>query len=46
MAMLLVLETLTPAERAMFELRELFGLGYGEIGEAVGKNPAAVRQIA
>ena len=46
MAMLLVLETLTPAERAVFVLREVFGLGYGEIGEAVGKNPAAVRQIA
>ena len=46
MAMLLVLETLTLAERAVFVLREVFGLGYGEIGEAVGKNPAAVRQIA
>jgi RNA polymerase sigma-70 factor (TIGR02957 family) len=45
-AMLLVLETLTPAERAVFVLREVFGLGYGEIAEAVGKSPAAVRQIA
>ena len=46
MAMLLVLETLTPAERAVFVLREVFDLGYDEIGEAVGKSPAAVRQIA
>ncbi len=46
MAMLVVLETLTPTERAVFVLREVFGLGYGEIAEAVGKSPAAVRQIA
>lgn len=46
MAMLLVLETLAPTERAVFVLREVFGLGYDEIAEAVGKNPAAVRQIA
>ncbi|GAA2937890.1 RNA polymerase sigma-70 factor [Streptomyces enissocaesilis] len=46
MAMLLVLETLTPTERAVFVLREVFDLGYDEIAEAVGKNPAAVRQIA
>jgi RNA polymerase sigma-70 factor (ECF subfamily) len=46
MAMLLVLETLTPAERAVFVLREVFDLGYDEIAEAVGKTPAAVRQIA
>ncbi len=46
MAMLLVLETLTPAERAVFVLREVFDLGYDEIAEAVGKSPAAVRQIA
>ncbi|TDC95620.1 RNA polymerase sigma-70 factor [Actinomadura sp. 7K507] len=45
MAMLLVLETLTPTERAVFVLREVFELGYGEIAEAVGKTPAAVRQI-
>ncbi len=45
MAMLLVLETLAPVERAVFVLREVFGLGYGEIAEAVGKSPAAVRQI-
>ncbi|MFF5256548.1 RNA polymerase sigma-70 factor [Streptomyces leeuwenhoekii] len=46
MAMLLVLETLAPTERAVFVLREVFGLEYGEIAEAVGKSPAAVRQIA
>lgn len=46
MAMLLVLETLTPAERAVFVLREVFDLAYDEIAKAVGKSPAAVRQIA
>src|SRR6267154_2557086 len=46
LAMLLVLETLAPAERAVFVLREVFDLGYGEIAEAVDKRPAAVRQIA
>ena len=46
MAMLLVLETLTPAERAVFVLREVFDLAYDEIAEAMDKSPAAVRQIA
>jgi RNA polymerase sigma-70 factor (ECF subfamily) len=46
MAMLLVLETLTPTERAVFVLREVFALEYDEIAEAVDKTPAAVRQIA
>jgi RNA polymerase sigma-70 factor (ECF subfamily) len=46
MAMLLVLETLTPTERAVFVLREVFELDYDEIAEAVDKSPAAVRQIA
>ncbi|RNG27458.1 RNA polymerase sigma-70 factor [Streptomyces botrytidirepellens] len=46
MAMLLVLETLTPTERAVFVLREVFDLGYDEIADAVDKSPAAVRQIA
>ncbi|MGY1946998.1 RNA polymerase sigma-70 factor [Nocardia asiatica] len=46
MAMLLVLETLTPTERAVFVLREVFAVGYDEIADAVGKSPAAVRQIA
>jgi len=46
MAMLLVLETLTPTERAVFVLREVFGVDYDEIAAAVDKTPAAVRQIA
>jgi RNA polymerase sigma-70 factor (TIGR02957 family) len=46
MAMLLVLETLSPIERAVFVLREAFDIGYAEIAAAVDKNPAAVRQIA
>jgi RNA polymerase sigma-70 factor, ECF subfamily len=46
MAMLLVLETLSPTERAVFVLREVFDLAYDEIAEAVDKRPAAVRQIA
>ncbi|MGK5553420.1 RNA polymerase sigma-70 factor [Actinomadura kijaniata] len=46
MAMLLVLETLAPIERAVFVLREVFGLDYDEIAEAVDKSPAAVRQTA
>ncbi|MGW7679203.1 RNA polymerase sigma-70 factor [Kribbella sp. NPDC054772] len=46
MAMLLVLETLKPTERAVFVLREVFGLDYDEIAEAVDKKPDAVRQIA
>ncbi|WP_433649925.1 RNA polymerase sigma-70 factor [Micromonospora zamorensis] len=46
MAMLLVLETLAPTERAVFVLREVFDLGYDEIAEAVDKSRAAVRQIA
>ena len=46
MAMLLVLETLGPTERAVFVLREVFDLAYDEIAEAVDKSPAAVRQIA
>ncbi|OBF82561.1 RNA polymerase subunit sigma-24, partial [Mycobacterium sp. 852002-51759_SCH5129042] len=46
MAMLLVLETLAPTERAVFVLREVFDLSYDEIAAAVDKTPAAVRQIA
>ncbi|MGV9365959.1 RNA polymerase sigma-70 factor [Amycolatopsis sp. NPDC003731] len=46
MALMLVLETLAPTERAVFVLREVFDVGYDEIAEAVGKSPAAVRQIA
>lgn len=45
-AMLLVMETLTPTERAVFVLREVFGLDYDEIAQAVDKSGPAVRQIA
>ncbi|MFI0940782.1 RNA polymerase sigma-70 factor [Streptomyces sp. NPDC021020] len=45
-AMLLVLETLGPTERAVFVLREVFAVDYAEIAAAVDKSPAAVRQIA
>ncbi|EPH40013.1 RNA polymerase sigma-70 factor [Streptomyces aurantiacus] len=45
-AMLTVLETLGPTERAVFVLREVFEMAHGEIAEAIGKSPAAVRQIA
>ncbi|MFF5260028.1 RNA polymerase sigma-70 factor [Actinomadura viridis] len=46
MAMLLVMETLVPTERAVFVLREVFDVEYDEIAEAVGRSPAAVRQLA
>ncbi|MFF3332269.1 RNA polymerase sigma-70 factor [Streptomyces sp. NPDC002888] len=45
-ALLTVLETLGPTERAVFVLREVFEMPYGEIAEAVDKSAAAVRQIA
>jgi hypothetical protein len=46
MAMLTVLETLTPTERAVFVLHQVFDMPYAEIAEAIGKSAAAVRQIA
>jgi len=45
-AMLTVLETLGPTERAVFVLREVFDLPYGEIAAAIGKSAVTVRQIA
>jgi len=45
-AMLVVLESLTPDERAVFVLREVFGFGYAEIGAALGRSVPAVRQLA
>jgi RNA polymerase sigma-70 factor (TIGR02957 family) len=45
-AMLTVLETLGPVERAVFVLREVFDAPYDEIAAAVGKTPTAVRQVA
>lgn len=46
MAMLVLLETLSPDERAVFVLREVFGFDYGEIAQAVGKPAPTVRQVA
>ncbi|MGH3675929.1 MAG: RNA polymerase sigma-70 factor [Mycobacterium sp.] len=46
MAMLVLLETLTPDERAVFVLREVFGFDYDEIASAVGKSVSTVRQVA
>lgn len=46
MALLFVLETLSPTERAVFVLREAFDIDYEEIAAGLGKSPAAVRQIA
>jgi RNA polymerase sigma-70 factor (TIGR02957 family) len=45
-AMLTVLETLGPFERAVFVLREVFDMPYDEIARAIGKTPEAVRQVA
>jgi len=46
MAMLVVLETLSPDERAVFVLREVFGFSHDEIATTIGKSGAAVRQMA
>ena len=46
MAMLVLLETLSPDERAVFVLREVFGFDYGEIAAAVGKPAPTIRQVA
>ncbi len=46
LALLLVLETLSPTERAVFVLRDVFDLSYDEIAAAIEKSSAAVRQIA
>ncbi|RAY13274.1 RNA polymerase subunit sigma-24 [Actinomadura craniellae] len=45
MAMLVVLETLTPLERAVFVLREVFGFPYAEIATALDRTPESVRQL-
>jgi RNA polymerase sigma-70 factor (ECF subfamily) len=46
MAVLVLLESLTPVERAVFVLREAFDYGYDEIAEIVGKSEANARQLA
>lgn len=45
-AMLVVLETLSPAERAAFVLHDVFGLSFDEVGETLGRAPAACRKLA
>lgn len=45
-ALLVVLETLTPAERLAFVLHDLFAVSYDEIAAVIGKSPAAARQLA
>ncbi|WP_326580003.1 RNA polymerase sigma-70 factor [Actinacidiphila glaucinigra] len=45
MAALLLLERLSPLERSVFVLREVFGFGFGEVAEAVGRSEAACRQL-
>ncbi|MFD9127363.1 RNA polymerase sigma factor SigJ [Kitasatospora sp. NPDC059571] len=46
MALLVVLETLTPLERAVFVLHEVFGYAHPEIAAILDRSPAAVRQVA
>ena len=46
MALLVVLERLSPAERTAFVLHDVFGVPFPEIAEVVGRSPAAVRQLA
>lgn len=46
LALMFILETLSPTERAVFVLREVFDFGYDDIATAIDKSPAAVRQIA
>ena len=46
LAMLVVLDTLSPLERAVFVLREVFGFDHAEVAEATGRSPDAVRQLA
>lgn len=45
-AMLVVLETLSPSERAVFVLREVFGMPYEDIAVTLERTPASVRQLA
>jgi RNA polymerase sigma-70 factor (ECF subfamily) len=46
LALMVVLESLTPAERAVFVLAEVFGYAHGEIADLLGRTPASVRQTA
>lgn len=46
MALLVILETLTPLERAVFVLHEVFGYPHTDIADLLGRTPAAIRQLA
>lgn len=46
LALMIALERLSPAERTAFLLHDVFGLSFAEVGEAVGRTPAATRQLA
>jgi RNA polymerase sigma-70 factor (ECF subfamily) len=46
LAMMVVLDQLAPAERVAFVLHDVFGIAFDEIGEIVGRSPAAARQLA
>ncbi len=46
MALLVVLEQLTPAERTAFVLHDVFGVPFDQVGDAVGRSPQACRQLA
>lgn len=46
MALLVVLETLTPLERGVFVLHEVFGYAHTEIADILGRSPSAIRQLA
>ena len=46
LALLVVLDALTPAERVAFVLHDKFGLPFGEIASITGRSPAAARQLA
>ncbi|NUR87753.1 MAG: RNA polymerase sigma factor SigJ [Nonomuraea sp.] len=46
MAFLVVLESMTPAERVSFILHDVFGFAFAEVAETVGRSPAACRQLA
>ncbi|MGY1682893.1 RNA polymerase sigma-70 factor [Geodermatophilus sp. SYSU D01176] len=46
LALLVVLETLSPVERAVFVLREVFGMSHAEVAGVLGRSEAAVRQVA
>ena len=46
MAMLVVLEALTPAERVAFVLHDMFAVPFEDVAEIVGRSPAAARQLA